>query len=359
VTTIQVETSRPYPVHVGPGVLAGVGADAMRAGESLAILTDETVAELHLERLASLDAPSLAVLPGESSKTLAVLEGVLEFLAEAGIDRGSTLVALGGGVVGDLAGLAASLYMRGIDVVQCPTTLLAMVDAAIGGKTAVNLPQAKNLAGTVHQPRAVFADTETLATLPDAELTSGLGEVVKSALIGDPDLLELLAERAADILARDPGVLGEVVERCVAVKARVVAGDEHERGERQVLNLGHTFAHAIERVAGYGVVPHGVAVGAGLGLALRASERAGRLADAHLAARVAEVLAALGLPRDLDDLRATYGLELEAGALRRAMELDKKGRHGEPRFVLVCGPASLEAGVRLDGAVLDALLAPA
>jgi 3-dehydroquinate synthase len=356
VNTIRVETERPYPVHVGPGILTRVrdGLDS-----AWAVVTDRTVAGLWLDRLPAGEAPSLAVAPGEASKSFAVLEEVLEFLAEAGLDRRSTLVALGGGVVGDLAGLAASLYMRGIDVVQCPTTLLAMVDASIGGKTAVNLGRGKNLAGTVHQPRAVFADTETLATLPEEELRSGLGEAVKSALIGDPDLLDVLEARADDVLGRVPERLSEVVLRCATVKARIVAADELEHGARAALNLGHTFAHAIERVAGYGRVPHGVAVAAGLGLALRASERSGRLPGQDLSRRVASVLGALGLPRDLDDLRHATGLDLAPGPLRRAMAVDKKGRVGEPRFVLVRGPASIEAGVALDERLVEELLAPA
>jgi 3-dehydroquinate synthase len=281
-----------------------------------------------------------------------MLEHVLDFLVAAGLDRRSTLVVLGGGVLGDLGGLAAALFMRGIACVQCPTTLLAQVDSSVGGKTAVNLPAGKNLAGAFHQPACVLADTEVLATLPDDELCSGLGEVVKSALVGDGELLALLEREAAAILARDAELLGEVVARCVRVKAAIVARDEEERGERRLLNLGHTFAHAIEHAAGFGRIPHGIAVGVGLVLALRASERAGLLAESELPERVGALLSRLGLPADLAALRARSGTRLAPEEILAGMRHDKKGRSARPAFVLVHGLGRLALDQEIDERVL-------
>ena len=277
-------------------------------------------------------------------------------LVGAGLDRRSTLVAFGGGVVGDLGGLAAALFMRGIPYVQCPTTLLAQVDSSVGGKTAVNLAAGKNLAGAFHQPSRVLADTELLATLPDEELRSGLGEAVKSALIGDGELLALLEREATAILARDAELLGQVVARCVRVKAAIVARDEEERGERKLLNLGHTFAHAIEQAAGFGRIPHGVAVGVGLVLALRASERAGVLEERDLTARVTELLTALSMPHDLAGLRARHGVRLTTDELLAGMRHDKKGRAGHPALVLPRKLEKAEIDQRVETALLTSLL---
>ncbi|MEW6071340.1 MAG: 3-dehydroquinate synthase [Planctomycetota bacterium] len=355
-SAIEVRAARPYPVVVGPGALAEAAGTAHGAS-AVAVLSDAHVAPLHAARLGPLAAaPTHVVAPGEGAKSFAVLEQVLDFLAAADLDRHSVLVALGGGVVGDLGGLAASLYMRGIDVVQCPTTLLAMVDAAVGGKTAVNLAAGKNLAGTFHAPRAVFADPTVLATLPPEEYLSGLGEVVKTALVGDAALLALLEARSAAVGRREPALLGEVVERCVRVKAGVVGRDEKEDGERKTLNLGHTFAHGIERAAGYGAIPHGVAVAAGLGLALRASARLGRLADAALPARVAALLARLGLPPDLAALRRRYGCALPPAALLAGMRHDKKGRAGAPALVVPCAAGVVEWDIPADPVLLESLL---
>lgn len=352
---LRVETASPYEVVVGPGALAEL---AIAVGErTCALLSDSNVARLHGERLGALsERPGLAVPAGEESKSLAVLERVLDFLAEIGIDRRSVLVAFGGGMVGDLGGLAAALYQRGIAYVQCPTTLLAQVDSSVGGKTAVNLSAGKNLAGAFHQPERVLADTDTLATLDDGELASGLGEVVKSALVGDAQLLELLERQATALLARDAELLADVVTRCVRVKAAVVVQDERERHERKRLNLGHTFAHAIEHAAGYGRVPHGVAVGVGLVLALRASERAGLLRDHALLERVRRLLAHLGLPAGMDALRERHGARLAPDELVRAMQSDKKGRAGRSAFVLVRGVGELDVDCELDEHLLTELL---
>src|SRR5690606_29429256 len=243
------------------------------ARPSAALVVDERVAELHAAPLAIPGLTVLRVPAGEACKELAHLGHVLEALAAAGLERGSLVVTLGGGATSDLGGLAAALFLRGVDFVACPTTLLAMVDASVGGKTAINLGAGKNLAGVFHQPRSVLADVTTLATLPVAEWRSGLGEVLKTWLVEGAAL-----EPAMDALGADPrsaslDALTELVARCVEAKARVVVADPLEAGQRKALNLGHTFAHAIERVAGFGRVPHGVAVAVGLVLATRYAEK--------------------------------------------------------------------------------------
>jgi len=356
VNRVSIDTATPYEVVVGPGALAEL--PALLGAARCAVLSDRRVAELHGERLGPLAAgPLLAVEPGEASKSFAVLERVLDFLIAADLDRSSVVVAFGGGVVGDLGGLAASLFMRGIDVVQCPTTLLAQCDAAVGGKTAVNLAGGKNLAGTFHQPRVVLADTDPLATLDAAELRSGLGEVVKTALVGDPELLDLLEQEAERLLGRDADLLAEVVTRCVRVKGAVVAADEREGGERKQLNLGHTFGHAIERVAGFGTIPHGEAVATGLVLAARVAAADGVLADRDLPERLERVLAGLGLAPGLPELRARHGIPLDADELLAAMRHDKKGTAARPLLVLPTAPGRLVVDRGLAEATLRAALA--
>lgn len=343
--TIQVAVRPPYPVHVGPGVLVAL-APALGRFRGAALLTDRNVEALHAERLAPLAGlPRLALEPGEAAKSFATLERVLEFMVAAGLERGSVLATFGGGVVCDLGGLAAALYMRGIAVVHAPTTLLAQVDASVGGKTAVNLRAGKNLAGAFHQPREVACDTDLFGTLGRNELRSGLGEVVKTALLGAPGLFELLEREAGALLAREADVHARVVAACVQHKAGVVAADEREAGVRRSLNLGHTFAHAIEHAAGYGRVPHGVAVAVGLVQALHASEALGLLEDEALCGRVEALLGALELPASLADLRREFGVELEPAALVRAMAVDKKARRAEPSLVLPVGVGRLELDV--------------
>lgn len=356
IARVTVGGASPYEVAIGPGVLAGV---ARAAGEAsaLAVVADEAVAPLHARRLGAAGEAPLLLAAGEATKSFARLEALLEALAERRLDRRACLVALGGGATCDVVGLAASLYLRGVAVVHCPTTLLAQVDASVGGKTAVNLRAGKNLAGTFHAPRAVLADTETLATLPARELASGLGEVVKSALVGDGELLALLEREAPRLLARDPALLALVVERCVRVKAAVVAADEREQGERRVLNLGHTFAHALEHAAGYGVLPHGIAVGTGLALALAAAARAGVLEDADLPGRVGRLLERLGLFPGLDALRRAFGVPLPRERVVAAFAADKKGARGSPLFVLPRRTGALATDVPLAPELLDALLA--
>ena len=352
---VRVEVDPAYAVRVGAGALDGVpgllGERPARA--AVAVVTDGRVAALHGQRLAALgDCPWIQVPRGEDAKRFARLEVVLNDLAAGGLDRRSAVVTLGGGAVCDVGGLAASLFMRGIDVLHCPTTLLAQVDASVGGKTAVNLAAGKNLAGTFHQPIAVACDVDVLATLDDAELRSGLGEVVKTALLEQGALFELVEQSAEALLARDPAALAEVVTDCVRHKAAVVAADEREVGPRRSLNLGHTFAHAIEGAADYGAIPHGVAVGVGLMLALECSARSGLLEDPELPARLLE---RLGLPTGLAQLREVAGA-LPVERLEAFLATDKKGAGGEPRFVLPRSIGRVELDVPVEPALVRDLL---
>lgn len=351
--------STPYDVHVGEGVrhsAARAVAAAVTGGtvDRVAVVADERVCELHGG--VGVDAPTLKLQGGEGIKSLGVLGEVLDFCAQSSLSRQSLLVAYGGGTVGDLTGLAASLFKRGLRVVQVPTTLLAQVDASVGGKTGINLAAGKNLAGTFHQPHAVYCDTGLLETLSDAEFQSGLGEVLKTALVDGVDSFEELERSAPQLATRDADALRDTVAQCVATKARVVVSDPEERGARRALNLGHTFGHAIEHAAGYGRVPHGVAVGVGLRLAAAASKAVFEDCDMD-AARIGALLGAFGLPGDLNALRDRYDLrgELNAEALIDGLGHDKKGRVGAPEFVLIRRPGQLELGVPLEVPMLREL----
>jgi shikimate kinase / 3-dehydroquinate synthase len=311
--------SGDYPAFIGPGALAaGLWPGP---GRRFAV-TDEHVAARYGAALEDA-AHVVAIAPGELHKTLATAEGVLRGLAAAGMTRGDHLLALGGGVVGDLAGLCAATYQRGVPVIQAPTTLVAQVDSAYGGKTGVDLPEAKNYVGVYHQPAAVLADTATLATLPPEEHAAGYAEVLKTALIAGGPLWEKLA-------AGGP-VDDDVILACARTKLSVVAADERDGGRRQVLNLGHTVGHALETVLGYGTLRHGEAVGLGMLAALRLSG----LSD--LRGQVGELLAAAGLPTRLD--------AVDAEAIVAATRLDKK-RTSQARtpFVLVRAPGDVVEG---------------
>ncbi len=355
IRSVSVVVEPRYQVLVG----AGIAVEASRRCEGWSrsfVLTDANVERLHGGIARAYPRATVhAVPPGEDSKSFATLERVLDALVAAGCDRASGLVAFGGGVVGDLGGLAAGLYHRGIPFVQVPTTLLAMVDSSVGGKTAVNLTGGKNLAGIFHQPVEVFADTRFLATLPDDEYRSGLGEVVKTAVIDGPLFGRIEARRSA-IARRDPETLAEVVEACVTTKARVVARDPLERGDRKLLNLGHTFAHAIEHAAGFGRIPHGVAVAVGVVLAAEAGRLAGCEIDAAFAEALRVLLRDLDLPADLAALRARYSTALPADALVAAMARDKKARAGVPLFVVPFGPGTVARDVELPESAVRASL---
>jgi len=337
---------RAYPVRIGPGLLAeaeAMAAAARAAGARVLTVTSPGVRAAlpgACDRLAAHGPLHVTSVDGEGAKRADELARLWEALAAAGLGRDGRVVALGGGVVGDLAGFAAASYLRGVACIQVPTTLLAMVDSSVGGKTGINLPQGKNLVGAFAQPAAVLADTDLLRTLPPREFAAGMAEVVKYALLGDAGLLAELG--AAGRLGWDHPALPGIVRRCVRMKAEVVAGDERETardGGRALLNLGHTFGHAIEAVAGYGAYLHGEAVAVGLCLAAALSRDLGMLAAADAAAAEAAV-AAQGLPTRL---RAP----LAADDLLAAMRLDKKGRAGRVRFVLLrrLGEAATVDGV--------------
>lgn len=308
--------------RIGPGLLQNGLPDFVREQgfTRAAVVTNETLAPLYGDALAG-RLPGgflVSVSDGERHKTLDTVRAIYDALIEHGADRSTAVVALGGGVIGDMAGFAAATFMRGLPLIQAPTSLLAMADASIGGKVGVNLPQGKNLVGAFKQPLAIFADTDTLATLPLVEFRCGLTEIVKAALIGDPDLLAYLEQRGAE-------PVGEIVQRAVDVKLKVVEQDPYESGVRAVLNLGHTFAHGIEQASGY-TVRHGEAVAIGLAGAARLSARLDTC-PASLPDRVEAILNQLGLPMGYRDL--------DPAAIWEAMRLDKKWRDGRGRFVLL------------------------
>jgi 3-dehydroquinate synthase len=338
-----------YPILIGAGLLRATAdwADLVPARRAL-ILSDANVAPLYLdplrERLAPRTLAAHVISAGEASKNLEAAGAVFGALAALGAGRDAVLLALGGGVVGDLGGFAAACWMRGIDYVQVPTTLLAMVDSAVGGKTAVNVPEGKNLVGAFHQPRLVLADLDTLATLPEREYRSGLAEVVKYGALGDADFFSWLERHADALVAREPEVLARTVEACCLAKAAIVSRDPTERGERALLNFGHSFAHGLEAVTGYGTLRHGEAVAIGMVLAARLSARLGRSAAADTE-RLERLLRRLGLAVHVPD-------DVEPADVLAAMRLDKKNLDGRLRLILWRGiglaeivPDVAEAGV--------------
>jgi 3-dehydroquinate synthase len=328
-----------YPVWVGSGLLEGLDRllPPFPAAEAAAVVFSRPVAGV-AERVGralggrGLAVHALEVPPGEEAKRLEVVAGLYERLAAVPTRRADPVVAVGGGATTDLAGFAAATWLRGVPLVNVPTTVLGMVDAAVGGKTGVDLDAGKNLVGAFHQPVAVLADLDTLASLPAAEVRSGLAEVAKAGLIGDPDLAAALAGTAGLAVAADPDALAPLVEAAVRVKAAVVGADEHEDEGRAVLNYGHTLGHALERLAGYRGLRHGEAVAIGMVFAARVAEAIG-LAGPDLAAGHVELLRAVGLPV------AMPGLDPER--VLRAMGTDKKHRQGL-RLVLLRGPGQPE-----------------
>ncbi|MEO6245124.1 MAG: 3-dehydroquinate synthase, partial [Opitutaceae bacterium] len=312
---------RSYPIQFGTDLRAEVRAavDALvAAGRRVAVVTDERVVAAQAAALRAMfdDAPVLALEAGEGAKSLAGFGRVLDFLAAAKLDRGGALFAVGGGVMGDLGGFAAASFLRGVDFFQMPTTLLAMVDSSVGGKTGINIAAGKNLVGAFHQPRGVFIATDLLATLPPREFAAGMAEVIKYGLLGDPALFAQLEKTPLTLASQD---LAAVIRRCCALKATIVEADEREtakEGGRALLNLGHTFGHAIENVAGYGEYLHGEAVAIGLCAAAHLSQRLGAIGAAEVA-RVERVVAAHALPVRL---RAP----LAYAELHAAMTRDKK-----------------------------------
>ncbi|MCX6955023.1 MAG: 3-dehydroquinate synthase [Verrucomicrobia bacterium] len=350
---------RSYPIRFGSDVSADVRREVDRlvaAGRKAAVLTDVNLARAQGPALEAMfgGAPRLVVEPGEGAKSLAGFGRVLDFLAEHKLDRGGALFAAGGGVIGDLGGFAAAAWLRGVDFYQVPTTLLSMVDSSVGGKTGINIAAGKNLVGAFHQPRAVFISTGLLATLSAREFAAGMAEVIKYGLLGDEALLTRLEETPLTVASAD---LAAVIRRCCALKARIVEADERETakdGGRALLNLGHTFGHAVENAAGYGEYLHGEAVAIGLAAAARLSQKLGYI-GAPETARVERVVAAHGLPVRL---RAPLAYE----DLHAAMTRDKTVRAGGLRFVVLkrlgeaatqgdIAPALVEASFREVGAV--------
>jgi 3-dehydroquinate synthase len=324
---------RSYPIHIGAGL---IDASALYAphlsGGRAAIVTNEIVAPLYLARVrnalerAGAGVVQITVEDGEQAKRWQNVDRVCDALLEARCGRDTLLVALGGGVVGDLAGFVAAVYQRGIPFVQVPTTLLAQVDSSVGGKTAINHARGKNMIGAFHQPRAVISDTALLDTLPDRELRAGLAEVIKHGLALDAGFTEWLEKNMEKLLARERQAVGYAVRRCCELKARIVAADERESGQRALLNLGHTFGHAIEGGAGYGTWLHGEAIAVGMVMAAELSVRLGVLSGLDLD-RVRTLIARAGLP--------TTGPALSPERLVELMAVDKKAEHGKIRFVLL------------------------
>lgn len=353
----------PYEVVIGRGLLSDAASQIRPFVGSgrIAVVSDETVAGLYGGRIldelddAGLKADLMAVPAGEASKSMGMLTGVLDQLISLGLDRGSTVLALGGGVVGDLAGLAAALFMRGVPVIQAPTTLLAQVDSSVGGKTAVDTPHGKNLVGAFHHPRRVLADLNVLDTLPDRQMRAGLAEILKAAMLADGDFFDWLEGNVDGVLSRDAGMLEHAVGRAVEIKAAIVAEDPTEKGRRALLNLGHTFAHAIEAEAGYedDSVLHGEAVALGCVLAFRLSERLGRVSAGQVR-RVERLTAMSGLPTEIEAI----GL-FEPDALIARMTGDKKAESGVPVLILADGIGQAQAVRGVDLAEVRAVLATA
>ena len=344
---------RGYPIRIGQGLLGRRDLLGPHVPRRAMVVTDERVAPLWLDRaLAGLgNTPaSHVVLPeGEAHKHLGTLDAIYEALLRDGFDRGGTVIALGGGVVGDMAGFAAASYQRGVDFVQLPTTLLAQVDSSVGGKTGVNHALGKNMIGAFHQPVAVIADTDTLDTLADRELSAGLAEVIKYGLIVDAEFLAWLEAHVGELLGREPAALAHAIRRSCEIKARVVEEDEREHGRRALLNLGHTFGHAIEAALGYGRWLHGEAVAAGTVMALDLSVRIG-LVDGAFADRAARLLERAGLP-------TAPPPEIAPATLLDYMRRDKKVSDGALRLVLVDGVGSARVTADVDPAALEATLA--
>jgi len=352
---VRVEVpGAPYEVAIGPGLLGDIGRRVrlVSKAEKVAVLSDDNVNDLFgtiVERRlgeAGYEVHSLSVTPGEESKCWAVAGQVLETLAEFKLGRGDLIVALGGGVIGDLAGFAAATYLRGIGFVQVPTTLLAQVDSSVGGKTGVDLRAGKNLAGAFKQPMLVAADTTALSSLPQREWASGLAEVVKSAVIDSEEFLGWLEGNAEALRGKEPSVVAAAVRRSVEFKAAVVSADEKELGVRECLNYGHTLGHAIENVAGYGVVSHGEAVAEGMRFAAALAVKVCG-ASPEFVRRQGDLLDSLGLD--------SLDVALDPEEVLRAMRNDKKVRLGSIRWVLPTLPGQWSCRPVEESAVLELL----
>jgi 3-dehydroquinate synthase len=327
--------ARSYPIYIGGGLL---DAPELYGGHAkdrrVAVVTNAVVAPLYLERVqrtllrAGAQPSAVVIEDGEQAKGWSTLDRVIDALLADRLGRDALIVALGGGVVGDLAGFAAAIYQRGVPYIQVPTTLLAQVDSSVGGKTAINHTRGKNMVGAFHQPLAVIADVASLGTLPDRELRAGIAEVIKHGLILDAEFLEWLESNMERLLARDSAALAHAVQRSCELKAQVVAADEREAGNRALLNFGHTFGHAIEGGVGYGQWLHGEAVATGMVMAAELSLRVGSLPRKQVD-RIKVLLARAGLP--------CIGPKLPAARYLELMQVDKKASGGQLRFILLDG----------------------
>ena len=337
--SLRVELGdRAYPIHIGAGLIGQ--RDLYGVSGSIAIITNAVVAPLYLAQVkkALPGAAEIVVEDGEQAKGWQTLDRVFDALLAARLGRDGVIVALGGGVVGDLAGFAAATYQRGVGFIQVPTTLLAQVDSSVGGKTAINHPRGKNMIGAFHQPRAVISDVATLDTLPDRELRAGLAEVIKHGVALDAPFVDWLDANIERLLARDRQALVHAVRRSCELKAAIVAQDERESGVRAFLNFGHTFGHAIEAATGFGPWLHGEAVATGMVMAAELSARTGSLTPAEVK-RIRALISRAGLP--------TRGPQIARERWHELMALDKKGAGGKVRFVLLesMGRATLKGGV--------------
>lgn len=342
---------RSYPIIIGRKLLGdGFSLAEHLRGPDCLIVTNETVAPLYLqavrENLGDKDVDSISLPDGEQYKTVETVGSILDKLVETGANRDTTLLALGGGVVGDITGFAAACYMRGVDFVQVPTTLLAQVDSSVGGKTGVNHPKGKNLIGAFHQPRIVLIDTDTLKRLPDRQLKAGLAEVIKYGAIADAEFFTWLEDNMEALIARDPEALGHAIQRSCELKAEIVADDEREAGRRAILNFGHTFGHAIEQCQGYGEWLHGEAVAVGMIMAAKLSNM--DLTDFE---RLCKLIERVGLPLAPPPIP---GADFQA-----AMAMDKKVLHKQLRFVLLKAFGKAHVTTDYDSALLDRILAVA
>lgn len=329
--TVDLGT-RSYPIYIAQNLLQS--ADYLRQhikGRTVLVVTNETIAPLYLdqvmENLQGFNAHSLILPDGEQFKNIDTLTQIYDKLLQERMDRHTTLVALGGGVIGDITGYAAASYQRGVPFIQIPTTLLSQVDSSVGGKTAVNHPLGKNMIGAFHQPQCVIADTNTLDTLPDNELAAGMAEVVKYGLLGDAEFLTWITHNVDALLARDKAALAYAIERSCQNKADIVAADERESGVRALLNLGHTFGHAIETAQGYGNWLHGEAVAAGTCMAADLSHRLGWI-TADEVADTTRLFQRLNLP-------VTIPSDMTADTFIQLMSVDKKAKDGIIRLVLL------------------------
>ncbi|MDE0441257.1 MAG: 3-dehydroquinate synthase [Gammaproteobacteria bacterium] len=330
---VALPGERSYPILLGNGLLGTPDLLEAYTGNQALVVTNAAVADLYLPQvrrsLVSVDQVDVVEIgDGETFKTLDTYAAILDALIDKRHNRSTTVVALGGGVVGDVAGFAAATYQRGVGLVQIPTTLLALVDSSVGGKTAVNHSAGKNLIGAFHQPRAVIADVGVLATLPEREFRAGLAEVIKYGIIADATFFAWLESHMDDLLSRDPASLVDAIRRSCEIKAQVVADDEREQGRRVILNFGHTFGHAIEAVTAYERFLHGEAVAAGMVMAMDLSVRLGRSTDQD-AERVRRLIERSGL--------ATETLDVDVEAMLEAMGMDKKVMDGRLRLIVCDG----------------------